>query len=66
MPNKVKVITIMTGLDVTGLGVVSQSGEVISGGESGDPNGAVMTMTDMTVTAGTATVCNRFTVPTNV
>jgi len=27
---------------------VSQNGKVISGGESGDPNGAVMTMTDMT------------------
>jgi len=37
-------------------------------GESGDHNRATMMMTDMTrsVMAGTATVCNHFTVPTNV
>jgi len=33
------------------------------GGKSGDHNGAVMTMTEMTgsIMAGTATVCNGFT-----
>jgi len=43
---------------MTGAGVVSHIG-----GESGNHNGAVMTGSVM---AGTATVCNRFTVLTNV
>jgi len=44
---------------------VSHNREAISGGESDDHIGAVMTMTDKagSVMAGTATVCNRFTVP---
>jgi len=55
---------------MTGVRAVSHNGEAISGGESGDHNGAVMTLTDMTgsvsVMAETATVRNRFTVPTDI
>jgi len=65
----VEVITVMMGVDMTGAGAVSHNGEAaISGANQAIIKGAVMTMTDMTgsVMAGTATVCNRFTVPTNV
>jgi len=56
-------------VDMTGAGAVSHNGKVISGANPAIITGRlIMTMTDMagSVMAGTATICNRFTVPTNV